>query len=139
MTLPVSCPPAMVRLVGQSGIETDCVVAALASLLGLTYNQMLIHCAAVSPNVLSTGMFWKDAQQAALRAGIKTKVLRRFDAEEATGVLCVRRKRDGKLEEHVAFLWAGRVCDGDNELWLDVDDYCAAHGYKATSLLVRVN
>lgn len=139
-SLPVSCPPTMVRLVRQSGVETDCVVAALSSLIGLTYNQTLIHCAAINPDVLTHGMTWKDTRKAARRAGIRTQVLRRFDAEEATGLLCVRRKKpDGTTEEHVALLWAGRVCDGNYELWLDVEDYCAAHGYKATSLLVRVN
>lgn len=137
---PVSLPPHMVRLVRQNGSEPDCVVASLASLIGLTYNQALIHCAEANPDVLTLGMNWKDTRTAARRAGVQTKVLKsgRFDVNEATGVLCVVRRKNGKKEEHAVLLWAGRVCDGNGELWLDVEDYCAAYGYKATSLLVRV-
>lgn len=138
--LPVSLPPSMVRLVRQSGIETDCVVASLASLIGLTYTQALVHCAAVNPDVLTYGMTWKDARRAARRAGVRTRVVRRYDVAEATGLLCVRRKRpNGTTEEHVALLWAGRICDGNGELWLDADDYFAQYGYTPTSLLVRVD
>lgn len=136
---PVSLPPYMVRLVRQSGMESDCVVAALASLLGLTYNDALIHCATVNPDVLTHGMNWKDTRKAAKRAGVAMRVLKsgRFDLSEATGLLCVRRKKGRTTEEHAVLLWAGRICDGNGELWMTVDDYCTAYGYKATSLLVR--
>ncbi len=137
---PVSLPPHMVRLVRQSGIETDCVVASLASLLGLTYTQALIHCAKVNPHVLTHGMNWTDTAKAAKSAGVPMRVLKsgRFDADEATGLLCVMRTRSGRKEEHAVLLWAGRVCDGNGELWMDLESYCLAYGYKATSLLVRV-
>lgn len=141
MTVPVSLPPTMVRLVRQSGMEMDCVVASLASLLGLTYNECLIHCATANPHVLASGMTWKDARLAAKRAGVSMRVLRRgrFDISEATGLLCVHRQKHGKREEHSLLLWAGRLCDGNGELWLDAEDYCAAYGYTATSLLVRTD
>lgn len=128
----------MVRLVRQTGIETDCVIAAFASLTGLTYTQALVHCATVNPDVLRLGMTWKDTRRAARRAGIKTRVLRRFDMGDATGLLCVRRTKNGQLEEHVVLLWEGRLCDGNGELWLEPDQYFSAYGYKPTSLLVRV-
>lgn len=137
---PVSLPPFMMRLVRQSGIESDCVVASLATLLGLTYTQCLVHCAKVNPHVLTHGMTWKDTAKAARLAGVKMKAIRadRGDLSDATGLLSVRRTTKGKREEHAVLLWAGRVCDGNGELWLDAADYCAAYGYKATSLLVRV-
>lgn len=137
---PVSLPPLMMRLVRQSGIESDCVVASLATLLGLTYTQCLVHCAKVNPHVLTHGMNWPDTRKAARLAGIATKIVKsgRFDVSEATGLLAVTRTKHEKKEEHVVLLWAGRVCDGNGELWLDASDYCAAYGYKATSLLVRV-
>jgi hypothetical protein len=138
MMLPTSLPPSMVRLVRQTGIESDCVVAALASLTGLTYTQALVHCAAVNPGVLESGMTWKDTRKAARRAGIRTRVRRRFDMTDETGLLCVRRQKNGHLEEHVVLLWEGRLCDGNGELWLDPDQYFAQYGYKPTSLLVRV-
>jgi hypothetical protein len=136
---PVSLPPLMMRLVRQSGIETDCVVASLASLLGLTYTAALVHCAKVNPDVLTLGMNWTDTQAAARLAGIPTRVIKsgRFDLTEATGILSVVRRKNGRKDEHVVLLWAGRICDGNGELWLDPDDYLLAYGYKATSLLVR--
>lgn len=141
MNIPVSLPPAMVRLVRQSGVEPDCVVASLASLIGLTYNEALIHCSQANPDVLAYGMSWKDAKKAAKKAGARTGVLRygRFDLSEATGILCVRRIKNGRKEEHAVFLWAGRICDGNGELWLDPDDYFEQYGYKPTSLLVRID
>lgn len=137
---PVSLPPLMLRLVRQNGQEPDCVVASLASLLGLTYNDALLHCAKANPDVLTLGMNWKDTQKAAKRAGVKTRVqrIRDVDINEATGLLCVVRRRHDRKEEHAVLLWAGRICDGNGELWLDADDYFAAYGYKPTSLLVRV-
>jgi hypothetical protein len=138
---PVSLPPLMVRLVRQSGIETDCVVASLASLCGLTYTQALIHCAEANPDVLTHGMNWKDTRKAAKAAGIETRVIKsgRFDITEATGILCVIRKKNDRKEEHAVFLWAGRICDGNGELWLDAADYFQAYGYRPTSLLVRAD
>jgi hypothetical protein len=136
---PVSLPPFMMRLVRQSGIETDCVVASLATLLGLTYTQCLVHCAKVNPNVLTHGMNWTDTAKAARLAGVKMKALRwgRFDPDEATGLLSVMRTKHDTREEHAVLLWAGRICDGNGELWLSISDYLHAYGYKATSLLVR--
>jgi hypothetical protein len=137
---PVSLPPAMIRLVRQSGVEQDCVVASLSTLLGLTYNETLIHCAKANPDCLNIGMTWKEARKAAKRAGAKMRVLRRggYDVTEATGLLCVQRKRNGHTEQHAVLLWAGRICDGNGELWLDPEDYFEQYGYRHTSLLVRI-
>ncbi len=131
----------MVRLVRQSGIETDCVVASLASLLGLTYTQALIHCAKANPDVLTAGMNWPDTRKAARLAGVRTRILQsgRFDLAESTGVLCVVRTKHGKKDEHAVLLWEGRIVDGNGELWLSSEDYCSAYGYKPTSILVRVD
>lgn len=136
MIPPVSLPPFMIQLKRQSGTDTDCVVAALATLLGLTYQQALIHCATISPDVLSEGMTCWEAKRAARLAGIKTKALVKFDVSDETGVLFVGKR--GRVE-HAVFLWAGRVCDGDGALWLEPDDYLRNNGYKPKALLIRTD
>lgn len=137
MTRPVSLPPAMLRLVRQTAMHEDCGVATLATLCGLTYDEALVACSAVAPRVLEQGMSWRELRLAARRVSVAVRVLRRgqYDPEEATGILNVFRRG----EDHFAFLWAGRVADGNGELWLDVEDYVAHYGYRRGSLLVRAD
>ena len=84
--------------------------------------------------VVKTGAYWREMKTAAKRLGVKTRVTRKYDIEEDTGILCVKC---GRLE-HVVFLWEGRIIDGNNESWLLPIQYLDAYGYRPTSLLVRV-
>lgn len=130
-----STVPELVRFVPQNGDDNDCSVATLATLCGVTYSQAL--AAFVEPvKVLRRGAYWKDMQTAARRLGVKTRVVRngRFDIQCDTGILCVRKPK----EEHVVFLWAGRIVEGNRDLYLCPYNYCAVNGYTPKSLLVRV-
>ena len=131
----MSTSPSMIRLVKQNGYHRDCGVACLATLFGVTYDESLVACSHVAPDVLELGMTWAQIRRAAERLGADTKMLPRgrYDIEDATGLLNVK----SRAVEHVVFLWAGRVLEGNGELWLDPDDYFRQYKVRPYSLLVR--
>ena len=124
--------PHLVRVVRQSGWHADCGVAALAMLCGVLYEEAL--AAFADPiKVLSRGADWKDLRPAAARLVVATKVKYRYDITEDTGILHVSHPTK---DEHLVFLWAGRVVDGNGELWSDPEVYLKHYGYVAKGLLV---
>jgi len=124
--------PDLVRLVRQDGTLPDCAVASLAMFCGVSYGEAL--AAFPKPHrVVKTGAHLTELQSAAARLGIKTKLRKRFDIEEDTGILYVSGK-----DEHLVFLWAGRIMEGNGECYLSPMVYCDLNGYKPQSLLVRV-
>lgn len=135
-------PPHMIRHVRQSGVHGDCGIACLATLLGLTYEEVLIQTAKVRPNVLKQGLHWTDFVKVGKKIGVSLAVvhLSLEDLEDATGVLGLKRMNPdhnakAMTEEHVVYLWAGRVIDGDGAHWLDLDDYLKHYNYEMTGLL----
>lgn len=137
---PTKLPPHMVRLIRQSGVHADCVVASLATLFGVTYDESLVVCSSVAPKVLDEGMNWPETRKAAKLMGPPVKALRpaEFDLHEATGVLITDDLRPPR-RDHAVFLWAGRVLDGGGDLWLDADDYLAHRPAKVKALIVRTD
>ncbi len=127
----------MVRFQPQNGVDSDCAVATLGTLFGLTRDEALIVCGAAAPNVLVDGMSDEEVNEALRLMGVSFKRLLpgEFDLHEATGVIAVGNRQ----LEHFAFLWAGRVIEGNGEHWLDPDDYLAHYHYKALHLIVRVD
>lgn len=134
--------PSMVRFVRQNGFSADCGVSALAMLAGVLYEDALVAAANLDdPSVLQTGLTWTEMRKVARRLGLQTRLLRAYDVEESTGVLGFKADPDGpkpKAESHYAFLWEGRVVDGNGEMWMDPDTFCKYHGYKRTWLMVSM-
>lgn len=128
----VRAVPDMVRLVPQSGFHPDCAVASLAMLCGVMYQDAL--AAFADPlDVMLNGVSWPMVQAAAKRLGFRTRLkLRRYELTEDTGILNVKRPAD----EHLAFLWEGRIVDGNGELWLSPEAYLRHYKYTAKGLLV---
>ncbi len=136
-------PPHMIRHVRQSGVHGDCVVACLGTLLGLTYEEVLITASKVRPNVLKHGLHWIDCIRIGKKLGMPLKVIKPTaeELEEHTGILGLVRpnanwEAKALKEEHVVYLWAGRVIDGNDEHWLDVEDYLTHYKYEVTGLVV---
>jgi hypothetical protein len=131
-------PPAFVRLMRQNGINGDCAIFALATLCGTSYEEALAACVCVLPSVLDDGLKIPQIRRAAklLGAPMRRVPPGRYDIEEATGILYVRK---GKDDAHVVVLWAGRVIDGEGSLWLHPEDYLRHHKYAPYSLLVRTD
>ncbi len=123
--------PTLVRFVRQRPPHGDCGVATLATLAQCTYEEALAAVVRYQPAVLQSGLDWQEMRRAAKRLGLTTRLRRRYDINEATGIL---RLRNLKGEEHYTYLWAGRIVDsGDG--WEDPDDYLQHHGYTPTALL----
>jgi hypothetical protein len=129
--------PTLVRFVRQSGHHGDCCVSTLAMLAGVMYEDALLASAHVNPKVLTCGMTWPQIKRAASRLGLKTRTIQNFD-DDATGILHVSRVALGVADavDHVVFLWAGRVVDGNGELWMEISDYLRHYGWEAKALLV---
>ena len=132
--------PTLVRFVRQSGHHPDCSVSMLAMFAGVMYEDALLAAAKANPHVLKEGMTWAQIRKAARYLGLKTRIVKTYDADESTGILHVSRVALGlgPMSEHVVFLWEGRVIDGDGELWLTTSDYLRHYGYEAKGLLVSV-
>lgn len=124
--------PEMVRFVKQDGESLDCAIATVAMLCGVTYTQALTAFPKPS-KVLESGAYLTELQAAAKKLNVKTKIKKRFDVDEDTGILYVSGK-----DEHLVFLWAGRIIEGNGECWLNPASYLATYKYKAKSLVVVV-
>jgi hypothetical protein len=121
--------PYLVRVVKQDGLLPDCAVATLAMLCGVTYGEAL--AAFPRPDrVVKIGAYLTELRAAAKRLKVTLVLTRRFDLEDDTGILHVSGK-----DEHLVFLWAGRIIDGNGECWLHTDSYLKAHSYTAKALL----
>lgn len=129
--------PFYFKAVRQNGLNRDCTVATIATFAGLNYEEALAACVQVQPEVLSTGMTWPEVREVCDRVGIDTVLKRRgfYDIEEDTGILNVQNKR--RKDDHVCFLWAGRIIEGNFEGWLDPEEYLRHYKYTAYALLVR--
>jgi hypothetical protein len=132
---PDALPPDMVVFVPQNGDDHDCAVSVVAMLFGLKRDEALLLCGLAAPRVLERGMFDADIDRAIRAIGVKGRWLRPADVDfhDATGLLIMEHQKGG----HAALLWAGRIIDGNGELWLDPDDYLAHYKYKPSALLVR--
>lgn len=128
-------PPSYIKLVRQNGFNTDCCVATLAVLFSMNYEEALAACVVSQPGVLDIGMTWTEIRRVADALGGVVKLIRRgfYDLDEATGILNVKNGQ----EDHVVFLWAGRIIEGNGEMWLDAEEYLRHYNYKPYSLLVR--
>lgn len=124
--------PELVRVVKQDGTLTDCAVVAVAMLCGVTYGEAL--AAFPSPqHVVRNGAYFTEIQAAAKSLGVKTRIRKRFDVDEDTGVLHVSGK-----DEHVCLLWEGRIIDGNGECWLSASTYFGTYQYKPKALITVV-
>ena len=89
--------------------KRDCGVATLATLIGRSYEEVLIAAVSISPNVLKKGLFSTDLQRIA--SMFEIVLIRRtgeFDIDEHNGILelCFPNKR-----EHLVVLMNGLIFD----------------------------
>lgn len=126
--------PDVIKVVRQDENVTDCAVASLAMLCGVTYGEAL--AAFPKPeSVMKTGAYLAEIQAAALALGKKTRNRRRFDIQADTGIL---RLEDDTKYDHVVFLWAGRVIDGNGSCWLEPRKFLRRKHCKAKSLIAVI-
>lgn len=107
--------------------KTDCSVACLAMLLGVSYEEALL--AMRVPQVLTRGVQMSHVRCAATRLGHHLRFQRQYDLDTDTGILGVRSPK--WPNEHLVVLKDGLIFDTDASVW-DWDVYLKI--YKATAL-----
>lgn len=118
--------------------DWDCGVAALASLLGQPYEEVLRETAkwfAVEQGLFSSEMI-------AVAKQFDTKLKRRvkgIDLEEHYGVLSMRFPAHGPQESHAVLLMSGLIFDPQEKgtVW-EADTYVAYYKAKLIDLLQEV-
>lgn len=111
--------------------DSDCTIAVLAMLTGLSYEDVLIAAARLTP--CENGMYLTQVQKVAEELGVDlaAKKVGRYDPEASRGILHVSKRK----QYHVVILDRGRIIETDGSLW-DYDVYLASSKYKPGSLLV---
>lgn len=89
--------------------KRDCGVATLATLIGRTYEEVLMVAGDISPNVLKKGLFASDLAKIAneFQSTIVRKV-GHIDLDEDTGILELKFPN---RREHYVFLMNGLIFD----------------------------
>lgn len=127
-------PTPVLRMVLQRR-EWDCGVAALSSLTGVAYEEVLAAAARVAPRVEEDGLYLTQMEKIAheLDASLVRKRSSQVDFETDTGILHVYDVRAHVY--HVVLLWEGRILETDGSAW-HADVYLATKRFKAGCLLV---
>lgn len=127
----------VVRFVSQSKEHGDCCVAALAMLLGKSYEEALVAAVRIEKNVLKAGMNWLQVRRAAKLLGATLIEKRKStieDEDEDTGILNVTLA-DGT--PHAVLLSHGLIFDGRTNAAWEPPVYLAVHQGTPTTILVR--
>lgn len=138
---PFAAPPDVIRWSPRSAGNGDCVVAAIEIACGVTYEQALEAAVRECPKkVMQNGMLIKETIRTVRALGWQTKLRRKFDLDEDTGILFVDQPQymPAGSCEHAVYLWEGRIIEPQNarrQLWLDAAAFLSHYKTKATSLL----
>jgi hypothetical protein len=126
-------PETILRMVEQRH-PADCCAAALAMLLGVSYEEALVATSHVEPGVLVAGMYLNQVQRAAKFLGVKLRRTRKYDLETDTGILNVM---DDDEFDHVVVLRYGLFFNTDLTVW-EPDVYLRTRKARPGTLLVEV-
>jgi hypothetical protein len=110
---------------------------AIALATGCTYDVVLGEAVRIAADAVKRGMIWRDMRRTIAALGLSSTLRRKYDIDEDTGILGLKRER-GK-EEHVVYLWAGRIIEPRLDrrgLWMDPSAFLANEGWVVTTLLV---
>jgi len=118
---------------------SDCGLATLAMLLGLSYEDVL--AAAVTrrrakPHV--GGMYTREITALARRLGTPLAFKRTWDLETDCGLLTIEKTKITSADaftQHLVLLKFGLVFDTDGTVW-EPETYFAQHSFRPISLLV---
>ena len=131
----ITLPPDCVRWIMRNGEDNDCAIAAISLATGTSYEHCLGLAMNITPKATSVGLTLRQIRAVITALKLNSRVRRKFDLEEDTGILWVSNSKD----EHVVYLWEGRILEpslGCRALWLDPKAYLEEQKYKATSLIV---
>lgn len=115
--------------------RADCSVATLATILGLSYEEVLV---AFRHNVFFDGATNSQMRAAARRLGRELRWAKKFDIETESGLLVIKLPTEllpAGIGQHMVVLKEGQILDlADTTLW-DADIYLSAHKASAVELI----
>jgi ABC-type bacteriocin/lantibiotic exporter with double-glycine peptidase domain len=116
-----------VKIVGQRA-EGDCGIAALATLLGLAYEDVYVAASGLDKERGKSGLYVRDIMEIARQLGAPMRINRRPDLDDCRGVLKVKwRKRAKGYGGHYVVLYEGMVVDPSGPMVLPHEEWFAAH------------
>ena len=131
----IALPPDCVRWIVRNGEDNDCAIAAISLATGHSYEHVLGAAMQVCSTIMEDGLSNKEMQAVLKALGHESKLRRKFDLEEDTGILHISDKKD---ERHVVYLWDGRIIEpsmGRRALWRDPQAYLNHEKSKACWLI----
>jgi ABC-type bacteriocin/lantibiotic exporter with double-glycine peptidase domain len=124
------------RLVQQRGIG-DCGIAALASFLGQSYEDIYNEMAKRDKHRGKLGTTFRRLILIAAALGVQLRLRLKFDLDESEGLLAVEwlRKDIHPHRQHVVVLYHGLILDPADGEVLDADEYLTKNEARAMSML----
>ncbi len=110
-------PLGVLQLVFQREGNKDCAIAGLATILGCSYEQVLVAAARSTKGDLFKGLDEDEMHATARRLGRRLKQVpwEKVDEDEATGLVDMQGRFNGEsYEHHLALLLNGQIIDLDN-------------------------
>lgn len=124
--MPKKPPLGALQLVFQREGARDCAIAGLATLLGCTYEQVLVAAARSTKGDVLKGLDEDEMQATArrLHCPIRKVAWDQVDEDEAVGLIDMQGRFTGETyEHHLALLDEGRIIDLDNRTRMDPETY----------------
>jgi hypothetical protein len=114
--------------------EGDCGVAALADLLQIPYEEVLVGAAQIVPMVLTRGLDNDEIIKVAKKFGmtLEERDYKDIDFKRSVGILGAKLASNTQGDEHAVVLARGVVYDSETEAVWAVRDYL--EHYKATEI-----
>jgi len=119
-----------IRVVRQRR-DADCGVACFAMVLGVSYEEAA-EALITANGPVSKGLYMTSLQRAAALLKRTLKKVRRFDVEDAVGILRV----ENETRTHFVVLHDGHIIDPHDETVWNYDDYLKANNFTASKTLL---
>lgn len=132
VSLAVDTP--LLRIV-RARADSDCAVAALAMLLGKTYEDVFAVAAGITPNPHIEGLALAAVRTVADILGSPLSLRHTVDYRASTGLLWLCSSR-GKAAAHVVVLTAGLLFDTNGSVWTPTD-YLATKRFNQVRCLLQ--
>lgn len=126
----------VVRVIKQRE-DSDCSVAVLAMLAGISYEDALRVACGVDDEGATDGLYITQLIAAAADLEITLKRRRSFNINTDSGILYLIDKKND-FNRHVVILKKGVIIDTNDTIWFDPAKFLKFHNYKATMLLKEV-
>ena len=128
----LALPPDVVHWVSRNGQDGDCAIAAISLATGASYEAVLAEAIQVRSDAVTVGLNWREIRTTIKRLGFSSRLRRKYDLDEDTGILDCKRGR----QEHVVYLWEGRIVEPRwRSMWRDPEAFLKHEDWAPGMLL----